>query len=348
MAPDKPSKTMKQKKSPTAVADFTILSLTLPALSGLPSHHGDTAKHYMYIKPHSPSIPTADDERSLFIANVPIDASEKNLRALFADQLGGAMVERVEFDASIPAERMHKRFKSDVARHAGTDAAEQRGKKRKRNFEREEKMVAEGVVEDEDSALPAVWNGELRKSGSGAVVVFVDKKSARGAMKEVIKAVKEGIKISWTSSGEGLGIERTYILLSSTTPKLRYKSHTLLTYPAPPLLQSSINAYLTQFTALESLRLRHRKTARSVPDEEGFVTVTRGGRVGPARIAEAEKKKAELEERKKNNGVKDDFYRFQNREKRKEREGELKRRFEEDRRRVGEMRERRGRVRPEV
>lgn len=74
----------------------------------------------------------------------------------------------------------------------------------------------------------------------------------------------------------------------------------------------------------------------------------RGGRAGPARVAEAEKKKAELEERRRNNGVKDDFYRFQNREKRKEREGELKRRFEEDRRRVGEMRERRGRVRPEA
>lgn len=45
--------------------------------------------------------------------------------------------------------------------------------------------------------------------------------------------------------------------------------------------------------------------------------------------------------------MKDDFYRFQNREKRKEREGELRRRFEEDRRRVGEMRGWRGRVVPE-
>lgn len=69
--------------------------------------------------------------------------------------------------------------------------------------------------------------------------------------------------------------------------------------------------------------------------------------MGPARIADAEKKKAELEERRKNNGVKDDFYRFQNREKRKEAEGLLKRRFEEDRERVARMRERRGVVRPE-
>jgi len=44
----------------------------------------------------------------------------------------------------------------------------------------------------------------------------------------------------------------------------------------------------------------------------------------------------------------DDFYRFQNRERRKEAEGALKRKFEEDRRRVESMRERRGRVRPEA
>jgi ribosomal RNA-processing protein 7 len=95
------------------------------------------------------------------------------------------------------------------------------------------------------------------------------------------------------------------------------------------------------------VRNKLRKTARSVPDEDGFITVTRGGRAGPARMEEAEAKKAELEERRKNNGVKDDFYRFQNREKRKEAEVNLRKRFEEDRRRVERMRERRGRVRPE-
>jgi ribosomal RNA-processing protein 7 len=54
-----------------------------------------------------------------------------------------------------------------------------------------------------------------------------------------------------------------------------------------------------------------------------------------------------LEERKKAGRVGEDFYRFQTREKRKEAEGELKRKFEMDRRRVAEMRERRGRIRPE-
>ncbi|OSS52436.1 hypothetical protein B5807_02072 [Epicoccum nigrum] len=325
MAPEKTTK----RRAPSVVADFTILPLTLPTLSGLPASHEST-QHYLYIKPHEPSAYTATAERSLFVANVPIDASESNIRALFAEQLGGARVESVDFDASVPARPLHKRWKQEKR---GDDEIEagQRGKKRKRN---DAEVVAEGVVEDEDSALPALWASEVRRSGSAAVVVFVDKRSARGALKEIQAAVKSGRAVQW-KAGSGLGVER-------------YKSHLALVHPSASALQSSINAYLTQFNALETQRARLLKHARTVPDEDGFITVARGGRAGPARIEEAEKKKAELEERRKNNGVKDDFYRFQNREKRKEAEINLRKRFEEDRRRVARMRERRGRVRPEA
>jgi ribosomal RNA-processing protein 7 len=205
MAPEAPSKTKKPKTVPKTVADFTVLPLTLPTLSGLPAHYND-AKHYIYVKPHEPSLPTADDERSLFVANTPIDASERNLRALFQEQLGGSMVERVEFDASVPAQPMHKRWKSDKpATQDESAASDKRGKKRKRTDDAA--VIAEGVVEDAESALPRLWNSEVRKSGSGAVVVFVDRKSARGALKEIQKAVKEGRSVSW-KGGEGLGVER--------------------------------------------------------------------------------------------------------------------------------------------
>lgn len=126
-----------------------------------------------------------------------------------------------------------------------------------------------------------------------------------------------------------------------------YKQHHALRYPSHAALQASINAYLSQFNRAEAARNRLRKHQRSVPDEDGFITVTRGGRSGPARLEDAEKKKAELEERRKN-VVKDDFYRFQTREKRKEAEGELRRKFEQDRKRVQEMRQRRGKIRPET
>lgn len=348
MAPEKTTK----RKAPSTVADFTVLPLTLPTLPGLPAAHAST-QHYLYVKPHSPSAYTASAERSLFLANIPIDASEANIRALFAEQLGGARVESVDFDASVPARPLHKRWKQD--RRGEDDGEEQRGKKRKRN---EPEVVAEGVVEDEESALPALWAGEVRRSGSAAVVVFVDKRSARGALKEIQAAVRSSRVVEW-KNGHGLGVERESHCPTATTYReeknqsmltlsLGYKSHLALLHPTASSLQSSINAYLSQFTALESQRARLLKHARTVPDADGFVTVTRGGRAGPARVEEAEKKKAELEERRKNNGVKDDFYRFQNREKRKEAEVNLRKRFEEDRRRVERMRERRGRVRPEA
>ena len=130
--------------------------------------------------------------------------------------------------------------------------------------------------------------------------------------------------------------------------KTGYEMHNALRYPPKTALQSSINAYLAQFNRAELARNRLRSKKRSVPDEDGFITVVRGGRTGPARLEEAEKKKAELEERRKKNGVKDDFYRFQTREKRKEAEAELRRKFEADRRRVAQMRERKGKAKPEA
>jgi ribosomal RNA-processing protein 7 len=201
MALEKATKSKATKSTPKTVADFTVLPIVLPTLSGLPEQCKD-ARHYVYVKPHAPSIPTATDERSLFVANIPIDATESNLRALFAEHLGGSMVERVEFDSPIPAQPMHKRWKTDKP---GKQDSEQRGKKRKRN---EEALVAEGVVEDEESALPSIWPGELRRSGSGAVVIFVDKRSARGAMKEIYKVVKDSKSIYWKSGDAALGVER--------------------------------------------------------------------------------------------------------------------------------------------
>ncbi|KAF2731569.1 hypothetical protein EJ04DRAFT_498481 [Polyplosphaeria fusca] len=318
---------MAPKKSsiPKTVADFIVLPLTLPALPGLPESCAD-AKHYLYIKPHEPSHATARDEQSLFISNVPFDANEDNIRALFTEQLGGLRVANVEFDSSVPAQASSKRWK-DVKNNEDGD---KRGKKRKRD----EEVVAEGVVEDDESRLPNTWPSELRRGGSCAIVVFVDKSSAHGAMKAVKKAAKESKEVRW-KGGDGLGGER-------------YKKHHALRYPSKEALQSSINAYLTQFNRAETARNRLRKKQRSVPDAEGFVTVTRGGRAGPARIEDAERKKTELEERRKKNGAKDDFYRFQTREKRKDAENELRRAFEKDRRRVLDLRARRGRLRPEV
>jgi ribosomal RNA-processing protein 7 len=307
-------------KIPQSISGFTVLPLTLPAIKSLPTSTPTT--HFLYIRPHAPSNPSATTEQSLFISNLPIDATETSIRTLFAEQLGGSRVASVEFDSSVPAAQVVKRWKTE-------NSGENRGKKRKRD----EDVVAEGVLEDEQSALPKTWDKELRRSGGCAVVVFVDRPSAQGAMKAVERAARKGIELKWAGE-DALGLQR-------------YKTHHTLTFPSRDALQASINAYLTQFNRTELARNRIRSKQRSVPDEDGFVTVVRGGRAGPARLEEAEAKKQELEERQKKKGAKEDFYRFQVREKRKEKENELKRNFEEDRRRVQEMRARRGKLVPQ-
>lgn len=99
---------------------------------------------------------------------------------------------------------------------------------------------------------------------------------------------------------------------------------------------------MTAFAERETIKARSLANQRQEPDADGFVAVTRGGRTGPARQEEAQER---LErQRAKQRGL-DDFYRFQSREKRKERAVELVRKFEEDGARVRKLKEARGRFR---
>jgi len=97
---------------------------------------------------------------------------------------------------------------------------------------------------------------------------------------------------------------------------------------------------MTAFGDLEASRAQALARQRQEPDEEGFITVTKGGRNAPVRQEEAQQKVQKEKEKRK--GL-DDFYRFQTREKRKERAGELMKKFEEDKEKVRQMKERRGR-----
>ena len=104
---------------------------------------------------------------------------------------------------------------------------------------------------------------------------------------------------------------------------------------------------MTNYAAEEAARARKAAKQREVPDEEGFITVTRGGRTGPARLEDAQRA-AEKQEQRKGKGELKNFYRWQLREQRKEGEKELLRKFELDKLRVLEMkRGRRKAFRPE-
>lgn len=105
------------------------------------------------------------------------------------------------------------------------------------------------------------------------------------------------------------------------------------------MLLKSINDYMTAYSAKEELHAAAQKRQRQEADPDGFTTVTRGGRTNPGK-QEAAQAQA-VKQREKRKGL-EDFYRFQSREKRKERAGDLIKKFEEDREKIRKMKEQRG------
>jgi len=307
------------------IGEYVILPLSIPPTPAYPKN----TTHTLYLRPHTPKIPAPSDERSLFIVNVPIDSTVPHFRAMFAALVGAGKFEDVTFEnerkAVVPSREVATVGKASKKRKRGSEATEN-----------------SAVTE-----LPQIWDRELRRSGSTAVVVFVDAKSVELVLKTVRKLhklSKKEEKSPWPVWGEGL---------EEKLPKLgsaRYLAHHKLQYPDATVLKMNVDAFMTEFNRKEEEKAKMEKRMRNVPDEDGFVTVTRGGRTGPARSEEAEQKRLEMEERerKKREELQSaGFYRFQVREQRKAEQGELVKKFEEDRKRVGAMKEKRRRFRPE-
>ena len=308
-------------KLPPSFGEYAILPISIPTVPSFPVK----ATHCLYVKHHEPKIPTPSDARSLFLVNVPIDSTEEHFRAIFTTLVGAGRFESIIFE--------NEKRTPALTPIADTTAKKDKNLKRKRGVE--------GQTTDSNvGQLLKVWDRDLHRSGSTAVAVMVDQKSVEAAIKAIRKVHKSGTYPVW-----GAGVEEKIPKLGSQ----RYLTHHTLRCPDKAVLQASVDAFMTEFNRREEEAARVAKHLRNVPDEDGFVTVTRGGRTGPARREEAEEaRRKELEKEEQNKKSMGDFYRFQARERRKKEQGELVRRFEEDRKRVENMRkERKGRFRPE-
>lgn len=181
------------------VSDLLVLPLQLPPLPSFST----PATHYLYIRPDAPKQPTSDTPRSLFMSNIPVDATEGSIRELFKSLQAGIVVDRVDFESDIKDEDVLGALglETGVATVRGTEV--QTGGvnvlgKRKRQEERELREV------EQDMRMPRTWESDLRTSGSSAVAVFVDASSKQMAWKACRAAVKEERKIEW-KGGESTG-----------------------------------------------------------------------------------------------------------------------------------------------
>ena len=327
---------------------YQVLTVNLPS----PRSYPEPAWHHLYLRRHEPRQPQARDDRALFAVNVPIDATESHFRHLW-QQLGGGTIEAVQFDGG-PIRRATTTTTTTMTEPA-VAARSEPPRKRKRP------RLAEA---DEKGDLPTTWDRPLHPSGGTAVIVFVDRAGLHASLGAIRR--KQGSALHWaavsTASVPELGSHRTALPPRPFRPpplgdggwgllvgrawcsrisrgRLGYQVHHRLRFPSRATLQRSVDVYLTRYAALEAQQARRAKRLRQEPDADGFITVTRGGRMGPARPEEAQLA-AERQTKKRGAGLKN-FYRFQLREERKKAQNELLRQFEQDRRTVDAMRTRR-------
>ena len=288
------------------VAGFVALPVQLPSALAV----GEYVTHYIYLKPHDPQVADEDASRSLFLVNIPVTTTEADLRHLLITQLQGGRIENVHFSETTAG-------KANIA----SSKSSRSSRKRKR-------MTAEEIEVGLDGhGLPEVWPSEIHSSGVTAIVVFVDRPSMELALKAARKAAKTGQKVIWR---DGLAPSLSFGLK-------RYERYHSARSPSRRELLKCVDGYMSAYAQMEEVRSSENAKKRAVPDEDGFITVTRGSK-GTVRADEA--KEAGTKQREKDKGL-EDFYRFQMREKRKEKHDEMLQKWEGDKAKMAEMRQRR-------
>ncbi|TDZ39710.1 Ribosomal RNA-processing protein 7 [Colletotrichum trifolii] len=303
---------------------FVLLPVQLPPLPSCPI----TAVHEIRVRRNAPKLPTEIDARSLFVKNVPVDSTEAHFRQLFASLVGPGRFEGIAFE-----DERKSAVSIDPAQAVKLAGV---GKKRKRA----EQEAEERAREEEVARLPDTWTRRLRKSGSSAIVLLADEKSVELVLKAIKKANKSKKYPVW-----GEGVSDDFSELGSKW----ISAHLQLSRCDKVATQKSVHAFFNVFNRKEKEAQEMAKRLRNEPDEDGFVTVTRGGRAAPANKSEAEEAKQKMLDRAaKKKSETTDFYRFQLRERRKAEQAALMKRFDEDRKKVDAMKEKRGKFRPET
>lgn len=314
---------------PREIGGFSVLPISMPPLPAFPK----AVVHCIYVRKNSPQIASPEDSRSLFLANIPADSTKAHFRALFVSLAGAGRLEGIAFDNdrgdSEPSSALEPAQAARLSAHS---------MKRKRGEDEGESSGSPTKAEEQAAMKLETWSRPLMRSGSTAVALLADAKSVELVLKAIAKAHKKAKYPVW---GEG-------VVSKAPLGSQWLRAHNELSYPDKDALQNSVDAFFTIFNRREQEAAELAKRLRNEPDEDGFVTVTRGGRNAPARREDAEEAKGRLlekEERKKTELS--NFYRFQTREQKKDEQAKLIKRFEEDKMKVSAMKEKRGRFRPQ-
>ncbi|KAK6345030.1 Ribosomal RNA-processing protein 7 [Orbilia javanica] len=309
-----PSKVAKVRKGSTALP---VRSNSLAAFSSEPIFH------YLFIKPHDPqytpiiSAHPNINGRSLFISSIPFDSTVHHLRALFT-AIGGGRIETVIFsDEPLPT------------RSSTPDEKDIKNKKRKRS-----NLTANNRPTAETAPWPSLWSRKLHPPGTTAVAVFVDKVACDLAMKAVTENSTDNPNLDYFW-GSGIGKGNLIPELGKT----RYEDHMERMFPDPEWAQKFVDDSLEAYDNRLKAEEEERRRKANEPDEDGFITVVRSSRPRPPPSAEEIAERLNKEEKRAKKGFYPDFYRFQQRELKKEQAKQLLSQFEDAKRRVRERKD---------
>ncbi|EJD01681.1 uncharacterized protein FOMMEDRAFT_90179 [Fomitiporia mediterranea MF3/22] len=310
---------------------------TISGFAVLPAVYSKDATHILYAKIHTAQKKTTDrpvsdvlpKERTLFLVNIPPDATERELSLFFKPD---GLVEKVVFDQRAAEEEAlnaidESESEAEEPNDESMDVDEERPVKRAKKVK--DKNQRPTLV-----SLPPSSLRTFRRTGRTAFVVFLDSSSLSKALSP------PHTPRPWPQSTEHRGL-------------LHYK--TLHSAMRPPL--DVVRTHAESAIALYDYEEQQRKKkcqyrkGEAIVDEDGFTLVTRGGAYGQTLgggVAIASKRfqvTGETSERvkgkkKKKQGMeKEGFYAFQKHEKKRQELIDLKKKWQEDLEKVQKLKE---------
>lgn len=279
---------------PTSINGFTVI----------PVSYSSSSIHYLYGRSHSEtqkefanSLPSG---RTLFLANVPPDATERAFIQLFRSC---GTVERVIFDSGIPEVDKESDGEEDEAEVEDEEMSvnngydEQSSKRRRPAQVKPPRMIP----------LPLKQIQGLRKSARSAYIVFLDSSSLDRTL-----TLPHKIRPWPLSEEDPSGLLYYKTLYSTLRPPLdAVRTHA----------DSWIDVYEYELSTTKQ-KSKYRK-GEAIVDEDGFTLVTRGGAYGQTLgggVAVASKRfqktgQSTRTRTKKESKEKESFYGFQKAEK---------------------------------
>ncbi|KAF9095221.1 Ribosomal RNA-processing protein 7 [Mortierella sp. AD031] len=314
------------------ISNFYILPLHMPSLTLSPTspHKSSAYKnvlHYLYFKKHE--SPKEDSKtpknRTLFLLNVPVDATENHIRDLFKPcgrVVSVHFLNRVRDSNLSKEEREQQEELERLEREAAlieAQAIEIKTKGKKGANKKQQQAVV--PAEEEHRRLYA--------TGSQAYVVFLEEQELNKAL--VMKRKKR----SWINTGSDATSADAAKLSGLGVSKWLNEYHTRR--PEATELQVKVDDYMDKFERSEYEAQQAALARHNVMDDDGFTLVTRAGSKGQNSdgvITITAAKAEDVKNLKPKKKELQDFYRFQMREAKRDKLVDLRRKFEEDKLRI--------------